>query len=163
MSDTFDPGRAEELAERLTATDHYTPVPSNMDTEAAEMLRAACARVAELTKERDEAHEEIGKANKLAQEAHAILSNAFVMPEVHLLPRIRRLGEMSQKFKTDRDRLAARVKELEKLAREACDELAAASRWIGSTQYRVDDATHKQFAAHVTETAVELRSRLGSR
>lgn len=49
------------------------------------------------------------------------------------------------------------IERLKKLLAEAIDELGAAARWIDSTQYRVDDETHKQFATHIKKHADELR------
>jgi hypothetical protein len=149
MSDTFDPGRALALVESCTDAGHHVAYGRGFVHEMAGLLRAAVAEVEEARIDRKQLGEILSKTNEALNRAGCYSALYY--------------WEHIDNIAADRDRLAARVAELEKLAGEACGELEAASRWIGSTQYRVDDATHKQFAAHVAETASELRQRLGGK
>jgi hypothetical protein len=183
MSDTFDPGRAVKLSESLAACNRDLPDgdwevwTSNSfrrvtgpDARDGGVLHAVVHRdgVADLSMSEENLRRLAWLRNN-ARSAAEMLRAAVAMiagiREEHA--EVLACADAHQSMLTqacrERDRLAARVAELEKLAGEACDELYAASRWIGSTQDRVDDATHKQFAAHITETAFEIRSRLGGK
>jgi hypothetical protein len=95
MNDTFDPGRAEELAARLERLGEFLGrkvVGSQSTRSAAEMLRAAVAMIAGI-------REEHAKVLACADAHQSMLTQTC----------------------RDRDRLAARVAELESFARDCAN------------------------------------------